>query len=474
LPAIRDDEKPFELRQGWEWVRLAETGYDWGQKTPQKEFTYIDVSAIDNEKGIINSPSIINACDAPSRARKIVKKGTVIYSTVRPYLLNISVVEENYQPEPIASTAFAILHPYTGISNTYLKTYLRSSVFVHYVDSVQTGIAYPAINDKQFFSGIIPIPPLAEQKRIVAKVDSLMALCDKLEMLQQQRQQLDSITQTAVLDALLTPNAPPSLTLPPQGVEGTRPHDLSVLLPSPLAGEGLGMGGSSLAWQRLNQHMTTLFHTPESVKALRDTILQLAVMGKLVPQNPNDEPAAVLLQHIAAEKDRLICEGKIKRQKPLPTIRDDEKPFELPNGWEWVHFGECWVSSFYGPRFGNDEYVNIGGYPTIRTTDMTIRGEIQLKHPPHVNFPKEKFELYSLKKGDLLITRSGSIGTMAVFDLDIDAIPSAYLIRVRLSVFISSYFAHKFLQSPYGQSLLGLNSTAVGVPNLNEIGRAHV
>lgn len=87
LPEISEEEKPFELPVGWEWVQINEIGHDWGQKTPDEDFTYIDVSSINKEYGIIEEPSILSAKDAPSRARKIVQKGTVIYSTVRPVML---------------------------------------------------------------------------------------------------------------------------------------------------------------------------------------------------------------------------------------------------------------------------------------------------------------------------------------------------------------------------------------------------
>ncbi|WP_273627228.1 restriction endonuclease subunit S, partial [Pseudomonas aeruginosa] len=181
LAEIGAEEKPFDVPTNWEWVRVAAVGHDWGQKTPDKAFTYIDVGAVDNAAGRISAPQVLMAEDAPSRARKVVRPGTVIYSTIRPYLLNVAVIEEAYEQEPIASTAFAIIHPYLEMPARYFLCYLRSPVFVRYVESVQMGIAYPAINDGQFFSGLIPLPPLAEQHRIVAKVDELMALCDRLE-----------------------------------------------------------------------------------------------------------------------------------------------------------------------------------------------------------------------------------------------------------------------------------------------------
>ncbi len=131
LLEISEDEKPFELPKGWEWTRINEIGHDWGQKTPDTNFTYIDVSSINKECGIIEDPFVISAKDAPSRARKVVQKGTVIYSTVRPYLLNIAIVENEIYPEPIASTAFAIIHPYTAISANFIYYYLRSPVFIN-------------------------------------------------------------------------------------------------------------------------------------------------------------------------------------------------------------------------------------------------------------------------------------------------------------------------------------------------------
>ncbi len=165
--------------------------------------------------------------------------------------------------------------------------YLKSPSFVSYVESVQTGIAYPAINDKQFFYGVVPIPPLPEQHRIVAKVDELMTLCDRLE-----KQQTDSnATHQSLITTLLN-----ALTASADHTD------------------------FAASWQRIAEHFDTLFTTEQSIDQLKQTILQLAVMGKLVPQDPDDEPASVLLEKIAAEKARLVKEKKIKRQKKLPEI----------------------------------------------------------------------------------------------------------------------------------------------------------
>ncbi|MCL6271469.1 restriction endonuclease subunit S [Sansalvadorimonas sp. 2012CJ34-2] len=297
---ITENEKPFDIPAGWAWARLEDIGREWGQKKPDQQFTYIDVGAINKELGYISEPNILEAGEAPSRARKLVKEGTVIYSTVRPYLLNIAVINQAFDPEPIASTAFAILHPMGGMSGSFIYRYLRSPSFVKYVESCQTGIAYPAINDKQFFSGVIPVPPEAEQIRIDAKAQELMSLCDQLE------QQTES-----------------SLT-----AHATLVENLLATLTSSIDAAELEQN-----WLRIAEHFTTLFTTEESIDQLKQTVLQLAVMGKLVPQNPNDEPASVLLEKIAAEKAQLIKEKKIKKH---PKVQPIGGLGDLPSTWEKI------------------------------------------------------------------------------------------------------------------------------------------
>lgn len=315
LPPITENEKPFELPQGWVWTRVAHIGHDWGQKTPDSDFTYIEVSAINSLRGIVSSPELVTPENAPSRARKMVKRGSVIYSTIRPYLLNIAVIEENFLPEPIASTAFAVVHPFCLMPPRYFLCFFRSPVFVRYVESVQMGIAYPAINDSQFFSGLISLPPLAEQHRIVAKVDELMSLCDQLET----RHNNAAEAHEKLVSHLLA-----TLTQ-------------SQKADSPLSKRG---AGGDLDWRRIAAHFDTLFTTEASIDALKQTLLQLAVMGKLVPQVPNDEPASALLKRIQAEKARMIAEGKIKKDKPLPEIAEDEKPYDLQQGWAHIRLAE--------------------------------------------------------------------------------------------------------------------------------------
>jgi len=123
-------QEPFEIPSSWRWAQLADVAYELGQKVPNKRFTYIDVGSIDSSCGRIGqNPQVLSPSEAPSRARKLVQQGTVIYSTVRPYLLNTAIIENEISPEPIASTAFGILHPVIGMSCRYLLYWLRSRSF---------------------------------------------------------------------------------------------------------------------------------------------------------------------------------------------------------------------------------------------------------------------------------------------------------------------------------------------------------
>jgi type I restriction enzyme, S subunit len=255
LPSV--DEKPFELARSWCWTRIREITSDRGQNVPDNRFTYIDVTAINKESGVVAEPKILEASEAPSRARKITKKGDVIYSCVRPYLLNVAVIDQDFEPEAIASTAFAVLNGYGLVVPRYLWIVLRSPFMVECVEESQRGQAYPAINDADFAVLPFPLPPLAEQHRIIAKVDELMALCDQLEAAQAEREQ----GRERLLSASLQ-----RLNQPAEEDETFRQHARFVL-----------------------DHLPRLTVRPEQIKSLRQTILNLAICGRLVPQDPAND-----------------------------------------------------------------------------------------------------------------------------------------------------------------------------------------
>ncbi|MAD77727.1 MAG: restriction endonuclease [Rheinheimera sp.] len=248
------------------------------------------------------------------------------------------------KPATLAPNMFMVVLS-KKISKEYFLLFSQSPIFKKYIAKVNSGTGQPKINKTEYKNCKLPYPPIEEQHRIVTKVDELMGLCDALEA-----QTESSITahQTLVevlLEALL--KAPEQTATPEQATKQFQQN-----------------------WQRLSEHFDTLFTTTASIDTLKETILQLAVMGKLVPQNPNDEPASVLLERIAAEKAQLVKDKKIKKPKVLPEISEDEKLFELPIGWEFVRFndlGEWGAGST--PRRGNIEYYN-GSIPWFKSGEL--------------------------------------------------------------------------------------------------------
>ena len=138
-----------------------------------------------------------------------------------------------------------------------------------------------------------------------------------------------------------------------------------------------------------------------NAKQLKNSLLQHAIQGRLVPQDPDDEPADVLLQRIRAEKEQLIKEGKIKKQKPLPPITEEEKPFAIPDSWQWVRLGEIgyWTAGATPARTNKDFYED-GSIPWLKTGDLTD-GYIE-------NIPENITEL-ALKKCSVVLLPADSV-----------------------------------------------------------------
>ncbi|MFT6779214.1 MAG: type I restriction enzyme S subunit [Paraglaciecola sp.] len=276
------------------------------------------------------------------------------------------------------------------------------------------GIAMIHMTKERMEKVMHPIPPLNEQHRIVAKVDELMALCDQLEA--QIESSIDAHkTLVEVLLATLT-----------DAKDADELND---------------------NWQTISQHFNVLFTTQASIDQLKQTILQLAVMGKLVKQDPFDEPASKLLERIATEKQQLIKDGKIKKQKPLPPITDEEKTFELPSGWEWAYLNSLLPqfqngASSRGDKDGKDVIV-------LRLADIK-NWKISLNDTRTLEIAEETIKRYSLKKGDVLIIRvNGSadiVGRFITCESDLDTIYCDHFIRMNFPI--------ECLFSPY-LSLLG-------------------
>lgn len=224
------------------------------------------------------------------------------------------------------------------------------------------------------------IPPIAEQHRIVAKVDELMTLCDQLEA-----QHSDAAD---VHEQLVS-------------------HLLGTLTQSQSAAD------FSSKWQRIAAHFDTLFTTEASIEALKQTLLQLAVMGKLVAQDANDEPASELLKRIVAEKAKLVAEGEVKKDKLVAPISKNEKPFELPPNWEWIRVATVSKMITSGSRDWA-QYISDEGAKFITMGNLS-RGnyELRLDNIRFVNPPKTgEGSRTKLEAHDLLCSITGEVGNL--------------------------------------------------------------
>ncbi len=206
-----------------------------------------------------------------------------------------------------------------------------------------------------------------------------------------------------------------------------------------------------------------------NTKALRQKILDLAIHGKLVPQDPNDEPASVLLERIRAEKERLIKEGKIKRPKKSKTTSDkphyENEPFEVPSSWVWTTVGEISQSILYGV---SESAKSQGTYRLLRITDIQDN-TVNWDTVPFTDYENEKAEAYLLKDGDILFARTGAtVGkSYLVNSLKEKAIYASYLIRVQTNHYVLPAFVKYFFESGfYWEQVLG-NSVGIGQPNVN-------
>ena len=205
-------------------------------------------------------------------------------------------------------------------------------------------------------------------------------------------------------------------------------------------------------------------------KKLRQKILDLAIHGKLVPQDPNDEPASVLLERIRVEKERLISEGKIKRSRKTVKTADmhhyeQDVPFEVPQGWVWTVVSDITTSILYGI---SESAKNIGKYKLLRITDIQ-ENHVNWTCVPFTDYEEEKAKSYLLKDGDIVFARTGAtVGkSYLVAGINQETLYASYLIRVQSSENILTKYVKLFFESGYYWEQIELNSVGIGQPNVN-------
>ncbi len=348
LPAISDDEIPFELPVNWEWARLGNLssdihyGYTASAKHEAEGVRLLRITDIQNDRVDWQTVPACEITQEKSQGYLLENDDILIARTGGT--IGKSYLVENISLKAVFASYLIRVKRISAMYASFIKTYLGSQLYWRQLYDNASGTGQPNINATALKNLLISIPPLAEQHRIVAKVNELMSLCDQLE----QQTETSLTAHTTLVENLL-----------------------ATLTTSANADE------LEQNWNRIAEHFTTLFPADTrgeaSIDLLKQTVLQLAVMGKLVPQNPNDEPASTLLEKIAAEKTQLIKEKKIKKQKALPPISEDEKPFELPAGWEWSRLPEVGElargKSKHRPR--NDPALYSGGTtPLVQTGDV--------------------------------------------------------------------------------------------------------
>ncbi len=312
-------------------------------------------------------------------ASQMIRPNDILISMANSYELVGKVAQVKEIPVQATFGGFiAAIRPIV-IDSNYLLYYLRSpesQAEMRTSSSQTTNIANISLGRLNPMA--VPLPPLEEQKRIVAKVDELMALCDDLETQQQARAAARSRLNTVALGRLSSAT------------------DEAIF---------------KQAWARVGSAFDTLYSTPKTMAELRKTVLQLAVQGKLVRQDPEDEPAEKLLERITVVKERLVSEGKVRNLKPLPPIAKDEVPFALPSNWIWTRL--LWVAEAIDPNPSHrmPKYV-ASGIPFVSTENFGDNDALNFDVGKKVEQAtlSAQIERFEVLEGAFAFSRIGSIG----------------------------------------------------------------
>ncbi|EOZ2999379.1 restriction endonuclease subunit S [Pseudomonas aeruginosa] len=392
LAGIEEEEKPFELPNGWVWRRFGEVfSLEYGDNLPADKRSNTGEYPVYGSNGVVGTHS---TCFVDSPCIVVGRKGSA-------GALNLCLSRGCC----VTDVAYYCIPP-----SAFSLDYAFKLFHTLGLDSLGKGIK-PGLNRNEVYELVVAAPPIAEQHRIVAKVDKLMALCDRLEARQADADSAHAQLVQALLGSL------------------TQASDAADFAQS---------------WQRLAEHFHTLFTTESSIDALKQALLQLAVMGKLVPQDPSDEPASELLKRIAEEKATLIAEGKIRKQKQLAEITEEEKLFELATGWEWSRLGEQVIESGAGwspsceprPREGNDwgvlkvSAVSWGVYRPEENKALPVSLEARPEH--------------EVAEGDFLVSRANTAELVAR-SVVVDSTPSRLMlsdkiVRLRLTKLCDAHY----------------------------------
>lgn len=428
LEPVSENDVPYTLPEGWVWCRMQDICKlitDGTHHTPK----YVDsgvpfLSVKDMSNGYLNFEStrfiseeehkdLIKRCNPEFGDILLTKIGTtgvaINIDTQREFSIFVSV---------------ALLKINSSLLNgKFLKYLINSPLVTEQSEEGTEGVGNKNLVLRKIKSFVISLPPLAEQEAIVARVEELMRKIEELEKQTAERIQLKQHLGAAAL------------------------HQLTAATDEEL----------DQYWLFLKQHFQTMFDDAANVKKLRETILQLAVQGRLTAtwrtQNPITEPASELLKRIQAEKAQLVKEKKIKKEKPLDPIVEDEVPYTLPEGWIWCRLEDLAdISS--GVTKGKAYKGNLVDTPYLRVANVQ-RGFLDLSIMKNITVSDDDYQKYQLEPFDLLMIEGGDpdkLGRCAIWQNEIEGcIYQNHVFRVRslLKKAIDEYFLMLFINSPF-------------------------
>lgn len=448
LKPVQEEDIPFESPVGWSFIRMSQVsktihyGYTASASISLKDVRLLRITDIQNNK--VNWEAVPGCEIAEKRLKTYALNNNDLLIARTGGTIGKSYLVENLGVNAVFASYLIRIVPNDLIFPKYLKLYADSPLYWGQLYSKCSGTGQPNVNATSLKSLIVPLPPFIEQKRIVAKVDELMALCDKLEAYRHKQLELQSKLNISALDRMLNADNQKEF---------------------------------EQYWQRICENFDLLYDNPENVEKLRQAILQLAVQGKLVEQNQEDEPASVLIEKIEAEKIRLVKEGKLKKAVALKKVSEDEFPFDLPKNWIWVFLGDALLKLTDGTHHSPTN-ESTGDFKYITAKNIKTEG-IDLTNITYVT-SKIHEEIYSRcdpEYGDILYIKDGATtGITVINDLEEPFSMLSSVALMKSPSEIDNKYLLYMLRSPYFYSLMrdGMSGVAITRVTLTKLNNALV
>lgn len=388
IPPLSDT--PFQIPSNWRWSQLAEVGVlsPRNDAPDTLQASFVPMPLIAAEYGVGNQHEIRNWGE--------IKKGYTHFAEGDVGLAKITPCFENGKSTVFrnltggigsGTTELHVVRPFL-VNPDYILLFLKSPHFIEAGIPKMTGTAgQKRVPSDYFAHSAFPLPPLEEQHRIVAKVDELMKLCDCLEAAQKTR---ETARDKLVAASLARFQYPDSETF---------------------------QAGAYFVLDAL----PAITARPDQIKAMRQAVLDLAIRGRLAPQDPADEPASQLLEKISETRKALYAKGHIPKPKALAPVDTDDLPFQLPEGWVWSRLGDLCYQVSDGPHFSPRYVTAEEGIPFLSARNVR-QGCFDLSTVKYVSrADHEEFcKRIRPEKGDIIYTKGGTTGVAKVNDLDFE------------------------------------------------------